>query len=78
MTIKCVFCEEKKPMITSYGYMQYSEEFGPLLQVEQNKCPRFIRDCHSASMHIIDSYPINFCPVCGRKVVKNDNQQKEI
>nr|DAP68945.1 MAG TPA: zinc ribbon protein [Caudoviricetes sp.] len=68
----CKFCEEKFPVITHYGKFKIDKLSNkPVITCNLNKCPSFAV-CSSKDMNVEMVMKIAYCPICGRKLVKDD------
>jgi hypothetical protein len=66
----CEFCEKKFPAITHYGKFKIDKLSNqPVITCDLNKCPPFAV-CSSKSMNVEMVMKIVYCPICGRKLVK--------
>lgn len=66
----CEFCEEKFPVVTHYGKFKIDKLSNqPVITCELNKCPPFAV-CSSKDMNVEMVMKIAYCPMCGRKLVK--------
>lgn len=66
----CKFYEENFPVITRYGKFKLDKLSNkPVITYDLNKCPSFAV-CSSKDMNVEMVMKIDYCPICGRKLVE--------
>ena len=68
----CEFCEAKESIKSNWSEYRI-EEFGRgfVLTCKLNNCPPYA-DCPRKGMNIKMAAIINYCPICGRKLEKQE------
>lgn len=76
----CEYCRELTDSPREYQRGTYGSlslvKFGrkTLLIAEINKCPKYAK-CTSKEVPIMQGYEINYCPNCGAKMDKKENEK---
>lgn len=66
----CQFCKGKLPIVTHYGKFEIDELLSqPVIICGISKCPPYV-DCCNKDMNVKMTMKINYCPICGRKLVE--------
>ena len=71
----CEFCENKKPLISSFQQKFCSiESYVSEIQNNVLICSALVQEADRLPFNVVMSIEINFCPICGRELRSEENE----